>query len=231
VTSLLRAAASARSRLRRAVVVLRIRLTAAARRARLDLDIAPDVDFGRGFRVAVAPGARATLRIGSGCRVHGGVLMVIHGGEALIGPRCEIRQGTVITLSGGRLVLEEGNKLSYYNVVHCAAGVLMEAYASTAEHVSIVDSTHHHDGEHAVFYENTSSAPISIGKNAWLCNKASVLMGVRVGANAVVASHAVALHDVPDGMVVGGVPARVLGPRPVSGPALEFFDAEPVLGS
>jgi len=48
-------------------------------------------------------------------------------------------------------------------------------------------------------------------------------MGVRIGHNAVVASHAVVNRDVPDGTVVAGIPARVIAERQVAGPALRFF--------
>src|SRR5205807_2624150 len=87
-------------------------------------------------------------------------------------------------------------------VIHCANEVKFDVYSSTNELVSIVDSTHHHDGEHEFFYENVSSAPISIRRNSWICNKASVLTGVRSWHNAVVASHAVVNCDVCDGMRV-----------------------------
>jgi acetyltransferase-like isoleucine patch superfamily enzyme len=211
-------------RTRRLLVVGLLRLRARALGARLTIDVAKDVEFGRRVRFAVQRGCRATVHIGAGSRILDDVEILIWGGSLDLGERCEIRRGTVITLSGGHLVLEEANKLSYNNVVHCASAVTLLRFASTAEGVSIVDSTHHHDGAHAAFYENTTSAPILIGRNAWLCNKASVLMGVTVGHNAVVASHALVREDVPDGMVVGGVPARILGPRQVAGPALGLYD-------
>ena len=46
----------------------------------------------------------------------------------------------------------------------------------------------------------------------WLCTGATVLHGVTVGEDSVVAAGAVVAHDVPAGVVVAGVPARVLRP-------------------
>jgi acetyltransferase-like isoleucine patch superfamily enzyme len=54
------------------------------------------------------------------------------------------------------------------------------------------------------------AAPIAIERGVWLCTGATVLHGVTVGEDSVVAAGAVVTRDVPAGVVVGGVPARVL---------------------
>jgi putative colanic acid biosynthesis acetyltransferase WcaF len=51
---------------------------------------------------------------------------------------------------------------------------------------------------------------IEIGRCAWVCARAIVGPGVVVGAGAVIALGCVASRSVPDGVVVGGNPARVL---------------------
>lgn len=53
-------------------------------------------------------------------------------------------------------------------------------------------------------------APIIIGKRVWIGANATVVPGVSIGDNAVVAAGAVVTKDVPADTVVGGVPARVL---------------------
>ena len=59
------------------------------------------------------------------------------------------------------------------------------------------------------------AAPITIERGVWLCAGATVLHGVTVGEDSVVAAGAVVTRDVPASVVVAGVPARVL--RPVRG--------------
>jgi acetyltransferase-like isoleucine patch superfamily enzyme len=54
------------------------------------------------------------------------------------------------------------------------------------------------------------AAPIAIERGVWICTGATVLHGVTVGEDSVVAAGAVVTRDVPAGVVVGGVPARVL---------------------
>ncbi len=53
-------------------------------------------------------------------------------------------------------------------------------------------------------------APITIGKNVWIGSGATVLPGVTVGDNAIVAAGAVVTKDVAPDTIVGGVPARFL---------------------
>ena len=57
---------------------------------------------------------------------------------------------------------------------------------------------------------STYCAPIVIHKGAWLGAGVSVMPGVTIGENAVVAANAVVTSDVPDNVVVGGIPARYI---------------------
>jgi len=52
--------------------------------------------------------------------------------------------------------------------------------------------------------------PILIKKNAWIGANATILPGITIGENAVVAAGAVVSKDVPDNTVVGGIPAKFL---------------------
>lgn len=55
-----------------------------------------------------------------------------------------------------------------------------------------------------------TTAPIVIGNNVWIGAAATVLQGVTIGDDAVVAAGAVVSRDVPEGTMVAGVPARVI---------------------
>lgn len=56
----------------------------------------------------------------------------------------------------------------------------------------------------------TYPAPIILGKNVWVGSNATILQGVTIGDNAVVAAGAVVTKDVPADTIVGGVPARFI---------------------
>ena len=53
-------------------------------------------------------------------------------------------------------------------------------------------------------------ARIVIGRNVWIGSNATILPGVRIGDNAVVAAASVVTKDVPENAIVVGSPARVV---------------------
>ena len=57
---------------------------------------------------------------------------------------------------------------------------------------------------------NLIPGAIHIGRNAWIGSNSTVLPGVTIGENAVVAAGAVVNKDVPANTIVGGVPAYVI---------------------
>ena len=54
------------------------------------------------------------------------------------------------------------------------------------------------------------SKPITIKKNCWICSSATIIGGVTVGENSIVAAGAVVTRDVPPNSIVAGVPAKVV---------------------
>lgn len=55
-----------------------------------------------------------------------------------------------------------------------------------------------------------TAEPITIGTNVWVGAAATILPGVTIGADAVVAAGAVVTHDVPPATLAAGVPAKVI---------------------
>jgi acetyltransferase-like isoleucine patch superfamily enzyme len=81
--------------------------------------------------------------------------------------------------------------------------------------VTIMDCDGHSlDRELPDTIENMSSSPVVIEDGAWIGYGATILKGVTIGAQAVVAAHALVVRDVPARSIVGGVPARQLRSAP-----------------
>jgi maltose O-acetyltransferase len=54
-----------------------------------------------------------------------------------------------------------------------------------------------------------TARPIEIGDGSWIGARSVILGGVRIGAGCVVAAGSVVTRDVPDNVLVAGVPARI----------------------
>lgn len=54
-----------------------------------------------------------------------------------------------------------------------------------------------------------SKGPVVIGDNVWIGDKVTILAGVHIGDNAIIAANAVVIEDVPAHTMVAGAPATV----------------------
>lgn len=55
-----------------------------------------------------------------------------------------------------------------------------------------------------------SKGEVIIGNNVWIGDKATILAGVHIGNNVIVAANAVVTKDVPSNCLVAGVPAKIV---------------------
>ncbi|ODS58176.1 MAG: hypothetical protein ABS36_04640 [Acidobacteria bacterium SCN 69-37] len=106
--------------------------------------------------------------------------------DVAAGPGCMISAGAVVT-PGARL----------------GPGVILNTRASV-DHQSVVAAFAH------VSAGATVGADVSIGERTLIGLGASVMSGRRIGADTIVGAGAVVVHDLPDGVVAVGVPARIL---------------------
>jgi acetyltransferase-like isoleucine patch superfamily enzyme len=103
---------------------------------------------------------------------------------------------------GDYVLMSPGSRISASDEVIIGNSVMM------ANGVYITDSDWH------TIYDRTKRdervTPVHVGDNVWLGDHATVLKGVTIGENSVVAARAVVTRDVPANVVVAGNPARVV---------------------
>ena len=57
---------------------------------------------------------------------------------------------------------------------------------------------------------DTESRPIHICKNVWLGTGVTVMPGVTVGENTIIAAGSVVTKDIPPGVIAAGIPAKII---------------------
>jgi len=73
---------------------------------------------------------------------------------------------------------------------------------------------HMDDATHAIMDQGAySKGPIRIGDNVWIGTGAIILDGVTIGPGAMIGAGAVVTKDVPENMIVAGIPATVIRNR------------------
>lgn len=125
--------------------------------------------------------------------------------------------------AGERIWVEPPLRVMYGSTVHLGDDV----YVNVG--LTLVDDGEVHIGSRVMFAPNVTvvttghpvhpdlrrdgsqfSAPVHIEDDVWIGTGATILPGVTVGAGSVVAAGAVVTGNVPAGVVVAGVPARVV---------------------
>jgi acetyltransferase-like isoleucine patch superfamily enzyme len=86
-------------------------------------------------------------------------------------------------------------------------GITIEDDVQIGPRVNIVTENHPIDPKTRKYLDLTS---VVIKKNAWIGAGATILPGITIGENSVVAAGAVVNKDVPPNTIVGGVPAKII---------------------
>ncbi|MGH2568727.1 MAG: acyltransferase, partial [Bacteroidota bacterium] len=114
--------------------------------------------------------------------------------ELATGPEGVIDIGNDVSINFGALI-------SSQRLVNIGDRVRVGPY------VIITDSDYHKPFER---YGKPTGVPAIIEDDAWICARATVLKGVRIGRGAIVAAGSVVTRDVPPFTLVAGIPARAI---------------------
>ena len=134
-----------------------------------------------------------------------------------LGNNVSVMSHCVLECTGYLAEMVLGNNISIgeYSHITCAQKIVIGDGLLTGRYVLITDNAH---GENLPNELNIpplerrvcSSGPVTIGRNVWIGDKATILPDVTIGDGAVIAANAVVTKDVPPFSVAAGCPARVI---------------------
>jgi acetyltransferase-like isoleucine patch superfamily enzyme len=156
---------------------------------------------------ALMPGV---LTGGKALHVGRNVALVVYG-ELIVGERVTLSDGCALEVGPwGHLILGDDVFIGRNSVVVAQQMVNIGAGTLIAEHCSVRDQDHHLDPEERAREVAARTSPVLIESRVWVGAGVRILKGSQVGTGSVVAANAVVRGQVPPGVVVGGIPARVL---------------------
>ena len=126
------------------------------------------------------------------------------GSRAIIAKHCEI-------ISKGSIKIGNHFCINKYSRVVAHHEIIIGDHVTIAQFVSILDHDHAYLFEAGQFrFAGYKTAPIEIGNNVWVGDKVSINKGVKIGNNVIIGANSVIVKNIPNNVIVGGVPAKVL---------------------
>ncbi|HEY5499415.1 MAG TPA: acyltransferase [Bacteroidales bacterium] len=135
------------------------------------------------------------------------------GGPVMLGNHVGLGDDVIIeTGDGGKVTIGDYSRCHFRcQFAAYKAEILIGKNVGIAQGCSFF--THDHGNTPEKHSDLVTKGPIIIDDGAWIGKGVTVLSGVRIGKGAVVAAGAVVTHNVPDGMIAAGIPARVIKAR------------------
>lgn len=149
---------------------------------------------------------------------HGRLSVFRKDGNISVGKKTRFWPGVKLSCEGtpdhpARMVIGDGVQIGDNTQIHCGVALTIEDGTKISWGCTIMDRDFH-----AVSGSEETRTPLHIGKNAWIACQVTILKGVSIGANAVVAAGSVVTRDVPPGAVVAGNPAKIVKYREQANP-------------
>ena len=158
-------------------------------------------------------------RVGQGLMLDGPIPYFAGNGRIRVGDNVRVggRNTWVVGFKVSRdaaLTIGDRVSVNFQTTISVATTVTIGDDTMIAGNVQIYDNISHPlSPSRRRRYESFNldeAAPIIIGNNVWIGNGASIMRGVTIGDNSVVAAGSIVTRSVPPNVLVAGIPAQVI---------------------
>lgn len=126
-----------------------------------------------------------------------------------LGRKSVVESFSCINNAVGDIVIGDHTRIGLHNTI--IGPVTIGSHVNLAQNITVTALNHNFDdATRRIDQQGVSTLPVTIADDVWIGAGAVVLPGVTIGRHSVVAAGAVVTRDVPDGCVVGGVPAKII---------------------
>jgi acetyltransferase-like isoleucine patch superfamily enzyme len=173
--------------------------------------IPPNVEFGEGFYCETAQVFRFLRNKQSGALVFGNHVSVYAGCSFSIGVNGRCTVGDFTLLNGALVMAEDRIEIGSHCLISWNVGIADSDFHPLEPAQRLIDAQ-----ALAPFFKDRpprpklKTVPVIISNNVWIGMNATILKGVTIGENSVVAAGAVVTKSVPANTVVAGNPAVVV---------------------
>jgi FkbH-like protein len=126
----------------------------------------------------------------------------------------------LVTDASARIELGDHVHVNYGTSIRAALSVTIGDHVSIGPYCIIDDTDATVDDP-----DGRAASPISIGDGTWLAGRVTVLPGSVIGANCVITAGSIVSGAIPDGMIAGGIPARIIRRIDADAPTREVADS------
>lgn len=173
--------------------------------------IPPNIEFGEGFYCESAQMFRFLRSKNPRAIVFGNHCSCYAGCSFSVGPEGRCTVGDFTLLNGALVMVEEQITIGSYCLVSWNVGIADSDFHPLEPAQRLIDAQ-----ALAPYFKDRpprpklKTAPVIISDNVWIGMNATILKGVTIGENSVVAAGSVVTKSVPPNVVVAGNPAVVV---------------------
>jgi acetyltransferase-like isoleucine patch superfamily enzyme len=130
--------------------------------------------------------------------------------------------GRLNSQNGGKIIFGNYSKIGPGSSVNAVEKIIIGNYTAIGENVHISDNNNHPvNPSYRKFmrvcsdieprrWKHSAHAPVVIGENCWIGRNVSIMKGVTIGDNSIIAANSVVTKSVPANCIAAGNPAKVV---------------------